>query len=240
MSISYSKIVTRRQLGLGLVELMIAATIGLILIGALAYFFLGSREINRSHENVSRMQESGRNALDIMGKTIRQAGYVSNATLISGLASAVVPLNGTNGAADNPDTLTVQYEAGNEGGISCTGAVIAPGVVITQVFAVNTAVTPPTLTCNGSAIVDNVENMQVTYGIDLGRTGIISSYKSVPAANEFSNTAAIRVSLLIKGPEAKLATGKQSYFYNGVAVDKSDGFLRQEYATTFTIRGQAR
>ena len=54
---------------------MIALAIGLVLLGALAYFFLGSQQMNRTHDDVSRMQESGRNAMEVLGKAIRQAGY---------------------------------------------------------------------------------------------------------------------------------------------------------------------
>jgi len=39
--------------------------------------------------------------------------------------------------------------------------------------------------------------------------------------------AAVRVSLTVRGPTANAATG-------------GDGFLRQTYASTFTVRNQAR
>ncbi|MDO8651302.1 MAG: PilW family protein [Undibacterium sp.] len=231
------------QRGFSLIELMVAMTIGLVLLGALAYFFLGSQQMNRSHDDVSRMQESGRNALESMGGVIRRAGYQNDTNLIAGVALALTSLDGTDGASGAPDTITVQYEAQNGGEPDCTGTNIAAGAVITQVFAIvpATATTPPTLTCNGGVIVDNIEDMQISYGIDLGKTGSISAYETSPAANEFAGTAAVRISLLVKGPVANVATNNsQTYVYNGASVTKTDGFLRQVYTSTFTVRSQAR
>src|SRR2546423_921237 len=51
-----------RQRGMGIVELMVALLIGLIMAVALAWFYLGSRTLSRASEDVSRLQESGRNA----------------------------------------------------------------------------------------------------------------------------------------------------------------------------------
>lgn len=231
------------QRGFGLIELMIAMTIGLVLLGALAYFFLGSRQMNRSHDDVSRMQESGRNALESMGRVIRQAGYQSNTNLIGGEVYTLTSLNGTDGASGAPDTITIQYEAQDGGEPDCTGTNVAAGAVITQVFAIApaTSTTPPTLTCNGSVIVDNIEDMQISYGIDVGRTGTITSYSTAPAPNEFAGVAAVRISMLVRGPIANVATNNsQTYTYNGASFTKTDGFLRQVYTSTFTVRSQAR
>ena len=95
---------TDPQRGMGLVELMIGMTIGLIVLMALGYFFIGSTQANRTHNDVSRMQESGRHAMEILGSAIRQAGYRTDADV----AFAGTALAGTDGA---PDTLTVQYDA---------------------------------------------------------------------------------------------------------------------------------
>jgi type IV pilus assembly protein PilW len=231
-----------RQYGFGLIEVMIAMAIGLILIGALAYFFLGSRQMNRSHDNISRMQESGRNALESLGRPIRQAGYISDATLIAGVPVNLLSFDAVQGAsADLPDSITVRYQAADGGAVDCTGANIGGGATITEVYAVNLATTPPALTCNGGAIVDNIENMKISYGIDDTRDGTIERYTQTPNPGDLASAAAIRISLLVRGPETRAAVNNsQSYTYNGVAATKTDGFLRQVYTSTFVVRGQAR
>jgi type IV pilus assembly protein PilW len=64
-----------RQRGFGLVEFMIAMTLGLVLLLGLGYVFLGTRGAFRTTENLSRMQDNARYALDTMGRDIRMAGY---------------------------------------------------------------------------------------------------------------------------------------------------------------------
>jgi type IV pilus assembly protein PilW len=212
-----------RQCGMGLIELMIGMTIGLIILAALGYFFLGSQQANRTHNDISRMQESGRQALEILGTAIRQAGYRTDADV----AFAGTALNGTDGA---PDTITVQFDAQEGNEPDCTGTTITAGSLVTYAFAVDDV--DSELTCSdagGTTVVvaDNIEDMQITYGIDSNKDGVIESYKAAPTAAEFPQVAAVRVNLVVRGPTANAATG-------------GDGFLRQTYASTFTVRNQAR
>ena len=206
-----------RQCGMGLIELMIGMTIGLIILAALGYFFLGSQQANRTHNDISRMQESGRQALEILGTAIRQAGYRADADV----AFAGTALTGADGATDG---ITVQFDGQEGGEADCSGANVAAGSLVTYAFAVNGS---RELTCNGSVVADNIENMQIEYGIDANKDGVIESYKAAPTAAEFPQVAAVRVNLGVRGPTANAATG-------------GDGFLRQTYASTFTVRNQAR
>jgi type IV pilus assembly protein PilW len=66
---------TARQRGYGLVEFMVAMTLGLVLLGGIGYVYLGTRGSFRSTDNLSRMQENARYALDVMSRDIRMAGY---------------------------------------------------------------------------------------------------------------------------------------------------------------------
>jgi type IV pilus assembly protein PilW len=207
---------SRHQQGLGLVELMIGMVIGLIILIALGYFFLGSREANRTHDDISRMQESGRHALEILGSAIRQAGYRADADVgFSGTS-----LTGTDGT---PDSITVQYDAQEGGEPNCgAGPAYNTGELVTYAFAVNAN---RELTCNGSVAADNIEDMQITYGIDNNKDGVIESYQTAGGIT-FSQVAAVRIVLTVRGPTANAATG-------------GDGFLRQVYTATYTVRNQA-
>ncbi len=80
---------SRVQSGFGLVELMIAMTIGLILLGGIGYVFLGSRAAFRTTENLSRIQENARYALDMMGRDIRMAGYVGCGNMASMIVKTI-------------------------------------------------------------------------------------------------------------------------------------------------------
>ena len=76
--------------------------------------------------------------------------------------------------------------------------------------------------------------------------GIIDSYMTLTemAATTppltLDQAAAVRVSLLIRGPTSHVAAGSsQKYVYNGDTVAKTDGYLRHVYTSTFTVRNQA-
>jgi type IV pilus assembly protein PilW len=64
-----------QQAGLSLVELMISVAIGLVLMVVIINIFLGSKNVYRSTDNQSRLQENGRYILEEMGRDIRMAGY---------------------------------------------------------------------------------------------------------------------------------------------------------------------
>lgn len=80
--------------GFGLVELMVAATIGLILLGGIGYVYLGSRQTFRTQDDFSRIQENVRYALDQVGVDVRMAGYAGCLN-----AASIDPANPSSGPA---------------------------------------------------------------------------------------------------------------------------------------------
>jgi type IV pilus assembly protein PilW len=247
-----------KQSGMSLIEVMVASTIGLIILIALGYFFLGSTQINRTTDDVSRMQESGRNALELMGRAIRQAGYRIRVNEAFGGDSKSSPnygakvVDGTFGAAaanaaDNvADSITVKYDAQPGGDVDCTGADVAAGTtlkpnMVTATFAINS---DGALTCNGTVVVENIQNMQISYVIDLGenlkKDGGADSVTTNPTADELKQVAAVQVTLLTRGPTANVATNRsQTLNYNGASKTYTDGFLRQVYSATFNVRNKS-
>jgi len=96
---------SEKQRGFSLVELMVAMTIGFVILAGIGYLYLESRQSFRAMDNLSRMQESARYALEVMSRDIRMAGYRGCAsstgdfhnTLNTSSASAynfALPLNG--------------------------------------------------------------------------------------------------------------------------------------------------
>jgi hypothetical protein len=70
----------RRQSGFTLVELMIASFLGLFLVGGLIHLFVSSGQGYRANDALARVQESGRFAMDILARDIRQVGYGARCT----------------------------------------------------------------------------------------------------------------------------------------------------------------
>ncbi len=61
--------------GFTLVELMVAMTIGLIILGAVGQIFATRRGTYVLQEDLARLQENGRFAMNFVTKDIRMAGY---------------------------------------------------------------------------------------------------------------------------------------------------------------------
>lgn len=84
----------RKQRGLTLVELMIAMTIGLLLLGGITSIMISSRQTYRVNEALSRMQDNARYAFQVLSRDIRMAGYFGC------VGSDVMPTNTLNGPTD--------------------------------------------------------------------------------------------------------------------------------------------
>ena len=64
------------QVGVSLVELMIAITLGLVAVGAAMSIFLANRKSFALVEGLARVQENARFAVDMLSRDIREAGGV--------------------------------------------------------------------------------------------------------------------------------------------------------------------
>jgi len=61
--------------GFSLVELMIALVLGLFLIGGVISVFIGSSQSFNANEALSRVQENGRFAIELIAQDVRNTGY---------------------------------------------------------------------------------------------------------------------------------------------------------------------
>ncbi len=103
-----------RQRGVSLIELMVAMTIGSVLIFGATQVYVNSRNAYGANEGVSRMQESARYAMSVIEPDVRMsnfwgllkgAGAVTGQALQTSAAAAVAPgaaanICGTNFAVD--------------------------------------------------------------------------------------------------------------------------------------------
>ena len=65
----------KRAAGFSLVEVMVAMTLGLLVLGALLGLFAGTRTANRSTIGIAGLTDGGRFALDFIGQAGRNAGF---------------------------------------------------------------------------------------------------------------------------------------------------------------------
>lgn len=96
-----------KQRGLSLIELMIAITLGLILLTGVMQVFLSSKNVFSSQQALSRVQETGRMAVEFLSRDIRMAGFM-------GCASRSESIKVTNTLKD-ADTVTYDFSEGIKG-----------------------------------------------------------------------------------------------------------------------------
>lgn len=247
-----------RQRGLTLIEIMVALVISLFLLAGLLQLFIGTRQSARVQENLSRVQENGRYAIDFIGRVARLTGYRSRFTIERGQSfgtafPAVQAIQGTNDDGSNSsDTITIAFEGegAGQGDIrNCLNEQINDNVIASNALSINNdnlQCRARTLTAAGNVIsdqtqpiVENVENIQILYGLPPPTNLGFLSY--IPASNVGSNwdqVVSIRVSLLLRTAENNLIDSPQPYTFNGTTITPSAGDrrLRRVFTTTINLR----
>lgn len=114
------------QVGFSLVELMVALTIGIFLLGAVGIIYVNTTTTSRSSTLESQMNEDASLALELLQQQVRLAGFSSvdntGARLFPGQAmsgcdggfannSAAFTALACNAAGAGPDAFSVRYEA---------------------------------------------------------------------------------------------------------------------------------
>lgn len=106
----------KRAQGFSLMEFIVAIAIGSVIVAAVGFVYVGSRQTFRAQDAMARMQESARYAYELLTQDIRQAGLLG------------CPSSTTVNVLNNPswygglDTVPLQgYDAG-VGGTGATGA----------------------------------------------------------------------------------------------------------------------
>ncbi|HEY8024590.1 MAG TPA: PilW family protein [Burkholderiaceae bacterium] len=239
-------ILRSRQAGMSIVELMVALTIGLFLMLVVANLFIGSKQTYRNQDNMSRLQENGRFAISILGKSIREAGYHTltfnplanmyqkNTNINSWPYSATV-LTGSNGTSGAPDSISLSAD----NTVDCLNASVTSPA--TNQYAINSS---SQLTCKSmnsgttGVLLDGVEDLQILYGESLGTTR-----RFVDASDStinWGNVDTVRVCVLLRTVETGLTVSAQSYTdcSGNTGQTKADGRIRQSFSETFAVRSR--
>ncbi|WP_158583353.1 PilW family protein [Salinisphaera sp. Q1T1-3] len=210
---------TRRSTisGFSLVELMVAMTIGLLLLAGVLQIMLSNRQSFDAQEATSRVQENLRLAEFVLSHSIAHAGFhvplnVRAADIFPsmpgkpGLAAGAV-------VADQPDThgyddtLRIRYKSG--GGIrDCRGKDIGRTTDIETAdfeFYINNN---NSLICHviggdRQPIAENVDAFEVTYGLDSDKTPGVDRFVASLSAGQAVQVRSIRIQLLLSSEYGK-------------------------------------
>lgn len=229
-------------------------TIGLVLLLAIGTVFTSSRQASRVQENNARIQESGRFALEILGRSIKQAGHTEIPFTGLKVGFTGTPITGIDGASGMADTLTVQYD-GAAGDRDCEVGVVsvvtAVDTIIQNHFNLDAANAqlqckgiigaPPAAPGAGAVghpLLENVEDFQVLYGIDT--TGDQSANRYIPLPPDWDQVVTTRVCVLIRSDQTNIVPAGSNYLNcNGAAVAvPADRRLRRAFTATFNLRNR--
>ena len=87
-------------------------------------------------------------------------------------------------------------------------------------------------------LVDNVENLQILYGVDTDGDGIANRYvRAHETAAGMTDVVSIRASLLLR-TENNIASAAQTYAYNGANVTATDLRVRRVFTNTVKVRNR--
>jgi len=172
-----------------MIEILIALLLSSILIGGVIQVFVSNKQTYYLQDELSRVQENGRFALEILQRSIRGAGF-NNA------GNAFTPATTFDGPSDSIHIVSA-------GTIGCMG-----GLVVNDQFFISVPPPPalPTsrLTCNGNGtvqpLIDNVVTMQFLYGIDDDGTRTANRYRNatfVNGAGLWGSVVSVRVGLVL-------------------------------------------
>jgi type IV pilus assembly protein PilW len=244
--------------GFTLVELMVALTLGLIVLGLVLTVYLGGMQAARFQNGLLRVQENGRFAIDALSRTMRMAGYDDPMNLPS-LSAFNPPIEGVTNADDsdllittttgtaimaNTDTIAVTFQGGLGTSIrDCQGSPIPLNTLRTSQYAVRDDFKLICLTDvmnneEESELAEGVEDMQVLYGIDPDGNGVANHY--VDAANigagNWDNITSVQITLLVNSVVNVLRTPDNFCMGCVVFPGSTDQLIRAEFQTTVDIR----
>ncbi len=204
-----------RQTGLSLVELMVALTIGLLIVLAATTLYLGASGSLRLQDEVSRLDDSGRFALDSITRLLRIAGYVDWAGDSGGAPVQLNPgdppaVQGSDGARN--DALTLRFFGSANGGaadgaiVDCLGVPVPrdgnPASRSENSLSVSAG---GALLCQASGmtspqpLIDGVDRLQFLYGVDTDGDGIPDRWQRAGQVANWRAVRVVRVGLLMAG-----------------------------------------
>jgi type IV pilus assembly protein PilW len=223
-----TRIALSRLRGFTLIELMIAITVAIFLVGGLLWMVQSTRNTFAAQNQLAQLQDNERLVLTFMTEVIEAAGYFPNPAVNTSTAVMPVALptfatagqavsgQGAFTAAAPGDTVSIRYGAGpNDDIFNCRGTknAVAPYDTFVNTFSVSPA---GVLTCTFSSgalplpgvpvpLVNGVKTMVILYGVKKNPADTLScadTYLDATqmAATDWSNVCTVKVTVSFINP----------------------------------------
>jgi type IV pilus assembly protein PilW len=217
------------QQGFTLIELMIAVTVGLFLIGGMLMMVQSTRNAFGNQNALAQLQDNERLVMTFMAEVVESAGYFPDP--VHNVSTGVLPVTatfatagqsvfGTYNAASPYDSVSIRYAAAvNDNVFNCKGLIntgAAIDVFINR-FWINTAdPNNPVLTCTvitntipapgfAVALVNGVQKLAILYGVkrnpvDTGSCADTYLRADQMAAADWTAVCSIKMSVSFANP----------------------------------------
>ncbi len=251
--------------GFSIVELLVAVTLSSLLLLGVTKIFIDTKASYNLREGLSRLQENGRFAMDLVQLSMRQTGFKANgfqsdddaflvdagnygpASNIDFIAAGQV-VAGLEGTGTISDTLSFRFQQPSAAPfINECNPNIAPVAGATLVNTIYIAA-DNTLHCIDSAgtdlqVIDGVENLQILYGVDSDIDRVADMYipaNTVTANGDWPQVVSVRLALLLSSVDPVTnATDTAVYSLLGTNIGPiNDNMRRHVFTTSVAFRNQ--
>jgi type IV pilus assembly protein PilW len=146
----------RNDRGYTLMELMVAISIGMIVMASVATTFTSQTRAYSAQEQINQMEQNARGALDIMSRELKMAGYKPNGGSVTGVVSY------------SSSSLTIQADLNADGAVSTSGS---DNEQIAYAYdSTNKKITRQVGTAAAATLAENISAFTFTYYQSSGTT----------------------------------------------------------------------
>ncbi len=220
----------RLQRGFTMVELMVAITLGVFLLGGVLTLVQTTRNAAGTQTALAQLQDNERLAMTMVTDVLQAAGYYPSPTVnTSSVLPATAPfvvagqgLTGVSAAGPGGDTVTARYmTTGQDGILNCIGTSNnnALGVTVIYVNAFSVDGNGNLLcTLNNNApvtLVTGVQSMTILYGTETLTSNCVDSYLTaaqVAAGHYWTAVCSIQITITFINPAYKAGNPAQPQF----------------------------
>lgn len=241
----------RKQLGLSLIEIMVALAISSFLILGITQIFISNKTNFIVQKNLLNNQESSRLALNLFDQHLAKAGYRAFAQDNKELAfPAIAAANGcpafdagqTILPTQNGNGVCFRYQRMKTSELDCLGNQIINNNAITTKIEkdVNNNLVCAAQNQSPQPFISNVIDIQFLYGVDINDDRLVDAYAKVISAS--SKIVSIRIALLQKSEDSNTSLTKQSFYFplfSEKTQTASDLNLYKSVLSTVTLRNIA-
>lgn len=246
--------------GYSLLEVLIAMFLGLFILAGIIQINVSSKKTYQISSYSAVLQDDLKNANYNLSQIARKTGFrsapwKSNENTFKADATFTEKgqvVVGTDGATnDVSDTFTIRYQ-GSGNGLGVADGVVADCIgdsldaddiaIITFDIDLNTLRCTTNNQTRGTTVteelVDNIENMQILYGIDTDGNNYANHYINATTVTSWANVASIRIALLLKSThEIYNFRGNKTITLNDITLPApNDRFMRMQSISTISLR----